>query len=129
MSLRDEILATEDLPLEEVYISEWDKTVYVRNMTGLERDQYEASLLENRDKSTKERLSNVRASLVVVCTVDEQGNRIFNNEDRVLVGGKSANALDKIVAAAQKLNGLADSDVEEIAGNLDPSGSEDSISE
>ena len=129
MSLRDAILNCEDLPLEAVEVSEWNTTVYVRNMTGTERDAYETSLLAKQDMTNEERLKDMRAALVVLCTVDEDGVRIFSDNDVEAVGAKSANALDKIVMAIRKHNGLTDGDIEEESKNSEPSGSEDSISD
>ena len=45
------------------------------------------------------------------------------------MGAKSADALSIITDAARKLNALGDDEVEEIAKNYDPSGSEGSTSE
>lgn len=117
MSLRDDILALEDLPRQPVDVPEWGTTVYVRAMTGSERDKYEASLIDKKDLPMHERMLNMRSTLVVLCTVDEDGERVFNDNDTELVGAKSANALDRIVQTAQELNVLADAQVEEIAGN------------
>ena len=45
---RDEILAASDLTKELVEVPEWGGSVYVRAMTGTERDSYEESVLEIR---------------------------------------------------------------------------------
>ena len=117
MGLRDDILASEDLPLVAVDIPEWGMTVYVRSMTGTERDLYEVDLMENKDSPLKERLHNMRAKLVVLTTVDEDGERVFADEDVEVVGKKSATALNHIVEAAQTLNALTDKEVGEEAEN------------
>ena len=41
MNLRESIIAANDLKRESVEVPEWGVTVYVRTMTGEERDQYE----------------------------------------------------------------------------------------
>ena len=117
MSLRDNILASDDLPRESLYIPQWDETVYVRAMTGAERDTYEADLIASKDLQMRERLQNMRAKLVVLTAVDENGDRIFDDGDVEAVGKKSASALNLIVETAQELNALTDNDIEEIAGN------------
>ena len=68
-------------------------------------------------------------SLVVICTVDENGDRVFTDEDVEAVGRKSANALDTIVSAARELNAPGEEDVEELSKNSKPSGDEDSTLE
>lgn len=117
MDLRQTILDTKDLPVEAVEVPEWNMTVYVRSMTGYERDVYEGDLLDKRDAPIKERMKNLRSSLVVLCTVDENGERIFKDEDKEAVGKKSARALNRILSAAQHLNALTEDDLEEEAGN------------
>ena len=117
MGLRDDILAVDDLPTTEVDVSEWGVVVFVRAMTGSERDAYESGLLESKDQTMKQRLKNMRANLVVLCTVDADGNRIFTDEDAEQLGNKSASALSKVAVVAQRLNALTDNDIEDIAEN------------
>ncbi len=117
MGLRDDILAADDLPTVAVEVSEWGVTVYVRSMTGTERDDYEIGLMETKDLPLKEKLHNMRAKLIVRTVVNEDGSRMFSDADIDLVGAKSAAALSKVAKAAQKLNGLTDEELNEIAGN------------
>lgn len=117
MSLgRDEILAPRPLAREEVLVPEWGSTVYVRVMSGFERDAYEADLLSNKDK----RLENMRARLLVRCACDANGNLLFTPEDADALGAQNWQALDRLAAAAQKLNRLSDAAIEEIKGNSLP---------
>ncbi len=114
---RDEILNIKDLPVEEVYVEEWQAWVRVRGLTGAERDQFEQSIVETRGKDTRVNLRNIRAKLVTLCVVDEEGKRLFKDEDVELLGRKSAVALNRIFEVAQRLSGLRPEDVEELAGN------------
>ena len=71
MSLRDEILGYDDLAREPVLIPEWgNKTVYVRIMTGAERDWLDAASLDEQGSplSVQERLANYRGRLVALTT-------------------------------------------------------------
>src|SRR5690554_443064 len=114
---RDDILNAQDLPTERVAVPEWDGEVIVRGLTGAERDAFEQSIVETRGKNTRMNLRNIRAKLVALTVVDEDGNRIFSDEDAEALGKKSAAALDRIFAVAQRLSGLRPEDVEELAGN------------
>lgn len=114
---REAILQAQDLPTEDVEIPEWGGTIRVRGLTGAERDAFEQSIVETRGKNTRMNLRNIRAKLVALTVVDEDGNRIFNDEDAEALGKKSAAALDRIFAVAQRLSGLRPEDVEELAGN------------
>lgn len=114
---RDAILQAQDLPTERVVVPEWNGEVLVRALTGAERDTFEQSIVEQRGKSTRMNLQNLRAKLVALTVVDEEGKRLFSDEDAKLLGQKSAAALNRIFEVAQRLSGLRPEDVEELAGN------------
>lgn len=114
---RDAILKATDLPHEDVDVPEWGGTVRVRTLTGAERDQFEASIVELRGKKRKINTANIRAKLVALSVVDEQGNRLFSDADVALLGKKSAAALDRVFAVAQRLSGVTEDDVEELEKN------------
>lgn len=115
---KQEILAKEDLKTEDVFVPEWDAWVKVRTLNASERDHFEAGTVQRNGKKTTTNLENIRARLCLLCLVDENGERLFQEEDTYPLGGKSAAALDRIFTVAQRLNGLRDEDVEELAGNL-----------
>ena len=114
---KQEILAKEDLKTEDLFVPEWDAWVKVRTLNASERDHFEAGTVQRNGKKTTTNLENIRARLCLLCLVDENGERLFQEEDTYPLGGKSAAALDRIFTVAQRLNGLRDEDVEELAGN------------
>jgi hypothetical protein len=122
-----EILAIDDLKFEDVQIPEWGGAwVRVRTLQANERDRFEASTVQRNGKKVTTNLDNIRARLCLLCMVDENGERLFQEEDTFPLGGKSAAALDRIFTVAQRLNGLRDEDVEELAKNSSGDQSEDS---
>lgn len=122
-----EILAIDDLKFEDVQIPEWGGAwVRVRTLQANERDRFEASTVQRNGKKVTTNLDNIRARLCLLCMVDENGERLFQEEDTFPLGGKSAAALDRIFTVAQRLNGLRDEDVEELAKNSNGDQSEDS---
>ena len=125
MLTKEQILSSEDLTKEIVDVPEWGGEVYVRAMTGTERDAFEASIV--KDGGTN--LANIRAKLCALCMVDEDGNRLFIDGDVLALGKKSALALDRVFNAAQKLNGIAKDDVKDMVKNSEEGQSEDSISD
>lgn len=125
---RDDILKTDDLKRETVNVPEWDGDVIVRALNGRERDDWEASIVQQRGKDMVRNLANVRAKLVVRSVIDEDGNRIFEDRDANALGLKSAAALNRLFEVASRLSGLSDEDVEELAGNSDAAQSGDSFS-
>ena len=121
-----EILAQDDLKTEDVFVPEWGGAwVKVRSLNASERDHFEASTVQRNGKKVTTNLENIRARLCLLCMVDENGERLFQEEDTFPLGGKSASALDRIFTVAQRLNGLRDEDVDELAKNSKGDQSED----
>ena len=110
---REAILGVKDLVREDVDVPEWGGPVRVQGLTAAERDDFEASLLKDGKLST----TNIRAKLVVRCCRDDEGNRLFCDEDADELALKSGRAVDRVFAVAQRLSGLSRSDVEELRGN------------
>lgn len=124
-----EILAKDDLKTEDVFVPEWDAWVKVRSLNASERDHFEASTVQRNGKRVTTNLENIRARLCLLCMVDEEGNRLFDEGDTFPLGGKSASALDRIFTVAQRLNGLRDEDVQELAGESNAAQNGDSPSD
>jgi hypothetical protein len=117
MLTKEQILQAKDLPTETVFVPEWGGEVIVRTMSGTERDAFEKSIMDMSGKDAAVNLSNIRAKLCAKVLVDEKGERMFNDREIDLLGKKSASALDKIFFVAQRLNGLSDKDVKDLAKN------------
>ena len=117
---RDDILKAQDIKIELVPVPEWGGDVYVKGMTGRERDQFEASLVEMRGgRTTHIKLENVRAKLVALTTCDESGERLFTSKDAEELGKKSASALQRLFEVSQHLSGLTPADVDELVKGLE----------
>ena len=130
MSLtKEEILQANDLPTEVVPVPEWGGDVIVRTMTGTERDSFEQSIMDMNGRDASVNLTNIRAKLCSKAIVDEEGKRMFSDMEVNALGKKSASALDKIFAVAQRLNGLSDKDVKELVKNSAAAQSGNSISD
>lgn len=120
MALLDKaaILAATDLGHEDVAVPEWGGTVRVRVMSGHERDAWEASFitqaLDRGRGGLAGSMQNVRARLVAQTAVDADNARLFTDSDVEALGAKSAAALDRVFAVAQRLNGLNEKDIEEL---------------
>lgn len=114
---KEQILNADDLPKELVSVPEWGGDVYVRTLSGSERDAFEAGTIRQGKGSQTVNLLNLRARLVSLSMCDEQGTRLFGDADMVALGTKSAAALDRVFAVAQRLSKLSDADVEELEGN------------
>jgi len=135
---REEIHKADDQQYDEVPVPEWapagdpDPEQWVlrlKGMTGAERDRFEASMAP-RGGSKKPNMENFRARLIAWCAVDAEGNRLFNSGDVKMLGSKSAKALGRVLDKCQAMNGLSDSDVDELTEDFDdaPSGPSTSVS-
>lgn len=115
---RDQILSANDLPTQEVQTPEWGGSVLVRGLNGEERDKYETGMISMTGASVELRMQNARARLVQLGCVDEQGNRLFTDEDVQALGKKNAAALDRVYAVIQRLSGLSNADMEQLTANF-----------
>jgi hypothetical protein len=124
---REEILATDDVVVRDVYVPEWDRTlpdgrvqrarVRLRSLTGKERDELESTVITRRGNRTDINLANLRARTVQRACVDDAGTLLFTERDVVLLGMKNASAIDRLFSVAQELSGLSDRDVSDLVGN------------
>lgn len=94
-------------------IPEWKGHVFIKLMTGSERDEWEMEL----GKAARTGKANVRATLCALTACDEAGERLFTIDQIDELGKKSGVALDRIFARAQRINKLSKSDLEELEGN------------
>jgi len=119
---RKALLQKEELQKEKVDLGN-DNFVFVRQMTGHERDQFEQSLLK-KGKDAKgnvtfeQSLDDFRAKLAVCTVCDEEGKLLLNSNDvSTLSANMSAKTLETIVNKAQKLNAISEQDKEELVKN------------
>src|SRR5690349_5982568 len=110
MNARELILQADDLQREEVPVPEWGLSVFVRTMTGRERDRFEAL---HQSMS----LDDFRARVALFTVCDSEGRPLFTEADIPALSAKSARALDRIAARAMQLNRITEADVEELAKN------------
>ena len=120
---RAEVLNANDSQKEKVECPEWGGYVFVKALTGTERDAWENSLYEVKSRPGREsevtlKRENVRARFCAVSVVDESGTLMFAPADIEALGKKSAKALDRIFSVAQRLSGLSNTDLEELEKNL-----------
>lgn len=120
---RKRLLSKESLEIVKVDLGK-DEYVFVRQMTGRERDCFEQSLVkETKDEagvtiSYDRSLEDFRAKLAVVTLCDEKGKSLLQPEDYpVLSQNMSAARLEKIVNEAQRLNKITEKDKDALVKN------------
>lgn len=114
---KKDILQAEDIEIRKVILPTWGGYVFVKTLTGQERDKLEEDVFS----SGKRNLQNLRAKLVAMTVVDSddptRAKLLFSLKDAEELGRKSAAELDKIFEVARKLAGMTRQDVSELAGN------------
>lgn len=120
--LRNQILTAADIKVEKVHVPEWGLSVYVKQMNGKERSDFEANSILKDAKGNmtgNTDVSNFRARLFVntVCGDPEGKTLLFSEADVPAISAKSAKALDRISKVAMRLNGISKEDEETIAKN------------
>ena len=116
---RDSILNADDIPQELVNVPEWGGDVYVRGLTARDLDKYQMSMLQQRGKSQVANLDNIRAKLVVRTAFDENGARIFTDDDAPALSAKSGAAVGRLFEVAQRLSGLGKDDIADMTKELE----------
>jgi hypothetical protein len=113
MLTRDQILGAPEPELKPIPVPEWGGEVYIKVMSGTERDRWEILAFTdgkvNRD--------NFRATLLVKTLCDDKGNPIFTDVDVAALSAKPSPALVRLAKTAMKVNALTDSDVDELTKN------------
>lgn len=109
---RQQILDADDLRLTEADAPEWGGTVFLRIMSGTERDAFEQLYI-----AEGQGFANFRARLLVRCLCDAEGKRLFEDGDADALGAKSASAISPLYDVAARLNGITGADVDELVGN------------
>ncbi len=133
-----DILGADDIQIQLVPVPEWGGSVYVKGMTGEERDKFESSLLVRKSVGKRGRgkrevtefnLENTRAKVCSMTMCEEDGKRLFTEKDVKALSKKSAAGLQRVFEVAQELSGLTDEDIEELVEELEESPFEDSASD
>lgn len=105
VSLRETILAAEDIQSELVEVPEWNVTLEVRGLNGADRSR----ILEAAASSGSGTISigTMYVETVIASTYDpETGVRVFSPSDIDALLGKSASAIDRLAQVGMRLSGM-----------------------
>ncbi len=101
---KEAILAVEDSSIRLVEVPEWNGSVYIRVLNGIEREKLETLIARfDKDKEKKEYYGGILATLSIC---DENGNRLFTEEEVDSLAKKSGVALGRIIKQIMELNNL-----------------------
>lgn len=111
--------------MEELFIPEWGLTVWVRTLTGEQRDRYEATVADGVSQGRE----HFRARFAAQVCCDADGAFIFTGADVEWLTKKNAAALNRILDAGLRLSGMTAADVDGLEKNSDGDPSADSGSD
>lgn len=113
---KNAILSADDLPRESVSVPEWGGEVYVRSLMAYEKDKFDRD--QQRRNENGDSLDGLRARFAALVIVDEKGDRLFTDAgDITALGKKSGTALDRVLKAAFRLNGVGDAGFDDAKKN------------
>jgi len=116
MSLKDDILAIDDLDSKIITVEKWgNKKIMIQSITAEQRYKLLDKCID--DKGNVD-LTKLNVYTVIACACDpETGKQIFDYADYGKLKNKNAGAIDKIVNAANKINGLGEIQIKESEKN------------
>jgi hypothetical protein len=94
---RKSILAVDDVRKERFAVPEWKGDVFLRVLTGTDRDRFEESYADQKMKAFR-----IRFLLLALC--DEDGERLFSDDEADVLGKKSSVVINRLFEAGWKLN-------------------------
>lgn len=102
MSLRDKILACDDIQRELVEIPEWGVILEVRGMNGADRSRIIEMVSDEQGNVS---VGTMYVETVIASTYDpESGERVFSPTDRDALTAKAASAIDRIAKVGMRLS-------------------------
>jgi len=127
---REQILGAQDITFEDIDLSDipgWG-TVRIKDLSASERDRLEAGMVKQRQTPKRgggvtvrqeANMENIRARFCAACIVGEDMRPMFTEADLVVLGSKSARALDRIFDRIRERNGLTEEAVQELVENFE----------
>ena len=100
------IQAASDIKSERMAVPEWGTDVFIKVLSGTERDAFEAGYSDQR-------MSNFRVRFLVLTLCDQNGERVFTDEQVSVLGKRSSLVINRLFEAAWKINMLSPEAVDE----------------
>ena len=119
---REEILGADDIQIWEVEVPEWGGIVLCRSLTAAQVERVQGKF---KGKGMK----GVTAALVAMAIVDEDGKRVFHQNDLPELSTKSIAACTRVLKVIMEQNAMEEEDLEELAKNSDDGQTEDLLSD
>lgn len=104
MSLRDRILSANDIQGNTVHVEAWGVDLEVRTITAVERSRLVAMCTKEDGNVDLEKMYPL---LIISATFDpETGEKVFTNDDMLLLQDKSATAIEFVAQEVMRMSGM-----------------------
>jgi hypothetical protein len=112
MLTRLQMLSANDtvIHLKSIDIPEWGGSVFLRVLSGRQRERFEASVGKGNE-------TNLRGLFAMLCVCEEDGKPVFGEQDIAALGEKSSMALDRIYKAGIRLNAIGKEGIDTLEKN------------
>ncbi len=115
---KSQILGVDTLRTMEIEVPEWNGTIAVRELTGAKRDIYEGIMLRSVNSAGNvTSLKGLRAKLIVMSVIDDEGNLMFTDKDLDAITSKSGYVIDRISEQLTTFNHLKEEAAKDDEGN------------
>lgn len=114
---RDQFLAATEPKTERVSVPEIgdDAEVLIAEMSALAKEHYESLIFDKDGHLVSDK--SLRAILVAMTAVDEEGSPLFTRDDVEALGQRSGAVLGRLYGVALRLNKMRPQDIKETAKN------------
>ncbi len=104
-NLKDHILGVNDLVQECIHVPEWGVDVYIRMMTGTEKDEVSHKAREGISEG-EDSARTRNAFLLLLCKTlcDENGVNIFRDSDAMLLMRKNPIVIERLIKESMRIN-------------------------
>lgn len=121
------IFSADDMDVAPVDVPEWGGLIYVRRLSGRERDEFEQLMSDRKQGRSSLKVQGVIAKVVVLAACTSDGSKLFNGKDAEgKLNEKACAPLMRIFDAALAVSGMKEDDIENIVEGLEPGPSDSS---
>lgn len=114
---REMFLAPAKRRFRDVYLPVRGQWVRIRSLTEGEKEAFEASLRDKSGEVTNESAKASRRKLIVLCIVDDQGNRLLSDADVDAMSELDGTDLAYLQEECQVFCGFKKASIEELTKN------------
>jgi len=108
---KDAILKVKDIKTVPEDVPEWGGTVYLREISGQDREAFERAMFSD-EGGIKKDAPPLRPALLALCLSDADGNRLFTDKEISDLAKKNGAVIARLFAKAQEVSGLGPGAVE-----------------